>query len=322
MRAITQYSFGDPDVLRVVEIDRPKPIPTEVLIRVHAIGLNPIEAFIRRGSAPMLGQPPFILGWDISGVVEDVVPGVNRFRPGDEVFGMPFFPRPAAAYAELVAAPSRQLARKPSSLDHVHAAALPLAGLTAWQSLVDVAQVQPGQRVLIHAAGGGVGHLAVQIAKGLGAQVLATASGAKADFVRGLGADEVIDYEVEDFAEVARDIDVVLESVGGDYANRSLRTLRPGGLLVTLVERTNAQLAARVKAAGRRFAGITVEPDSSGLEKLAEWVDNGRLRVHVDEAFPLDAVARAHRRLEGGVKGKLVLTPELESGARAGASGG
>jgi len=322
MRAITQYSFGDPDVLRVVEIDRPKPIPTEVLIRVHAIGLNPIEAFIRRGSAPMLGQPPFILGWDISGVVEDVVPGVNRFRPGDEVFGMPFFPRPAAAYAELVAAPSRQLARKPSSLDHVHAAALPLAGLTAWQSLVDVAQVQPGQRVLIHAAGGGVGHLAVQIAKGLGAQVLATASGAKADFVRGLGADEVIDYEVEDFAEVARDIDVVLESVGGDYADRSLRTLRPGGLLVTLVERTNAQLAARVKAAGRRFAGITVEPDSSGLEKLAEWVDNGRLRVHVDEAFPLDAVARAHRRLEGGVKGKLVLTPELESGARAGASGG
>ena len=322
MRAITQYSFGDPDVLRVVEIDRPKPIPTEVLIRVHAIGLNPIEAFIRRGSAPMLGQPPFILGWDISGVVEDVVPGVNRFRPGDEVFGMPFFPRPAAAYAELVAAPSRQLARKPSSLDHVHAAALPLAGLTAWQSLVDVAQVQPGQRVLIHAAGGGVGHLAVQIAKGLGAQVLATASGAKADFVRGLGADEVIDYEVEDFAEVARDIDVVLESVGGDYADRSLRTLRPGGLLVTLVERTNAQLAARVKAAGRRFAGITVEPDSSGLEKLAEWVDNGRLRVHVDEAFPLDAVGRAHRRLEGGVKGKLVLTPELESGARAGASGG
>jgi NADPH:quinone reductase-like Zn-dependent oxidoreductase len=322
MRAITQYSFGDPDVLRVVEIDRPKPIPTEVLIRVHAIGLNPIEAFIRRGSAPMLGQPPFILGWDISGVVEDVVPGVNRFRPGDEVFGMPFFPRPAAAYAELVAAPSRQLARKPSSLDHVHAAALPLAGLTAWQSLVDVAQVQPGQRVLIHAAGGGVGHLAVQIAKGLGAQVLATASGAKADFVRELGADEVIDYEVEDFAEVARDIDVVLESVGGDYADRSLRTLRPGGLLVTLVERTNAQLAARVKAAGRRFAGITVEPDSSGLEKLADWVDNGRLRVHVDEAFPLDAVARAHRRLEGGVKGKLVLTPELESGARAGASGG
>jgi NADPH:quinone reductase-like Zn-dependent oxidoreductase len=190
----------------------------------------------------------------------------------------------------------------------VHAAALPLAGLTAWQSLVDVAQVRSGQRVLIHGAAGGVGHLAVQIAKGLGAQVIATASRAKADFVRELGADEVIDYEAEDFAAVARNIDTVLESIGGDYADRSLRTLRPGGLLVTIVERTNAQLAARVKAAGRRFAGVIVEPDSPGLEKLAEWVDSGRLRVHVDEVFPMTAVARAHRRLEGSVRGKLVLT--------------
>ena len=308
MRAITQHSFGDPDVLQVVEIDPPQPVPTEVLVRVRAIGLNPIEASIRRGARPMLGQPPFVLGWDISGVVEDVVPGVNRFQPGDEVYGMPMFPRAARAYAELVAAPSRQLAHKPRSLDHVHAAALPLAGLTAWQSLVDVAQVRSGQRVLIHGAAGGVGHLAVQIAKGLGAHVIATSSRAKADFVRELGADEVIDYEAEDFAAVARDVDAVLESVGGDYADRSLRTLRPGGLLVTIVERTNAQLAARVKAAGRRFAGIIVEPDSPGLEKLAEWVDSGRLRVHVDEAFPMTAVAQAHRRLEGSVRGKLVLT--------------
>ena len=308
MRAITQHSFGDPDVLQVVEIDPPQPLATEVLVRVRAIGLNRIEASIRRGSRPMLGQPPFVLGWDLSGVVEDVVPGVNRFQPGDEVYGMPLFPRPARTYAELVAAPSRQLARKPRSLDHVHAAALPLAGLTAWQSLVDVAQVRPGQRVLIHGAAGGVGHLAVQIAKGLGAQVIATATRAKADFVRALGADEVIDYEVEDFAAAARDIDVVLESIGGDYADRSLRTLRPGGLLVTIVERTNAQLAARVRASGRRFAGVIVEPDSSGLEKLAEWVDSGRLRVHVDAAFPMTAVAEAHRRLEGSVRGKLVLT--------------
>ena len=308
MRAITQHSFGDPDVLQVVEIDPPQPLATEVLVRVRAIGLNRIEASIRRGSRPMLGQPPFVLGWDLSGVVEDVVPGVNRFQPGDEVYGMPLFPRPARTYAELVAAPSRQLARKPRSLDHVHAAALPLAGLTAWQSLVDVAQVRSGQRVLIHGAAGGVGHLAVQIAKGLGAQVIATATRAKADFVRALGADEVIDYEVEDFAAAARDIDVVLDSIGGDYADRSLRTLRPGGLLVTIVERTNAQLAARVRASGRRFAGVIVEPDSSGLEKLAEWVDSGRLRVHVDAAFPMTAVAEAHRRLEGSVRGKLVLT--------------
>jgi NADPH:quinone reductase-like Zn-dependent oxidoreductase len=309
MRAITQYRLGDPEVLQLAEVDPPNPIPTEVLVRVSAIGLNPVEASIRRGSSPMLGQPPFILGWDISGVVEQVVPGVNRFQPGDEVYGMPMFPRPANAYAELVAAPSRQLARKPRSIDHAHAAALPLAGLTAWQSLLDVAQVQPGQRVLIHAAGGGVGHLAVQIAKGLGAEVIATASGAKADFVRKLGADEVINYEAEDFETVARDIDVVLESVGGDYAERSLRTLRPDGLLVTIVERTNAKLAAKVKASGRRFAGVIVEPDSAGLEQLAEWVDAGRLEVHVDETFPLAEAARAHRRLEGSVKGKLVLIP-------------
>jgi NADPH:quinone reductase-like Zn-dependent oxidoreductase len=229
MRAVVQYAFGGPDVLKLVEVDQPPGLPTEAVVRVRAIGLNPVEAAVRSGAFPLFGQPPFILGWDISGVVERVVPGVNRFKVGDEVYGMPLFPRPAAAYAELVAAPSRQLARKPSGLDHVHAAALPLAGLTAWQSLVDVAAVERGQRVLIHAGAGGVGHLAVQIAKGLGAHVTATASSAKVDFVRGLGADEVIDYKAQDFAAVARNMDVVLESVGGDYADRSLRTLRPGG---------------------------------------------------------------------------------------------
>jgi NADPH:quinone reductase-like Zn-dependent oxidoreductase len=309
MRAVVQYAFGGPDVLKVVEVDQPLGLPTEVVVRVRAIGLNPVEAAIRSGAAPWLGQPPFSLGWDISGVVERVVPGVNRFKVGDEVYGMPLFPRPAAAYAELVAAPSRQLARKPSGLDHVHAAALPLAGLTAWQSLVDVAAVERGQRVLIHAGAGGVGHLAVQIAKGLGAHVTATASSAKVDFVRGLGADEVIDYKAQDFAAVARNMDVVLESVGGDYADRSLRTLRPGGLLITIVERTNAELARRVEAAGRRFAGIVVEPDHVGLERLAEWVDSGRLRVHVSQTFPMEAVAKAHERLEGGTQGKLVLVP-------------
>jgi NADPH:quinone reductase-like Zn-dependent oxidoreductase len=183
MRAIVQDIFGGPDVPRVVEIDRPRGLPTEVVVRVRVIGLNPVEGFIRSGAYPVLGEPPFILGWDISGVVEEVVPGVNRFRPGDDVYGMPYFPRAAGAYAELVAAPSRQLARKPRSLDHVHAAALPLVGLTAWQSLVDVAGVTAGQRVLIHGAGGGVGHLAVQIAKGLGAHVTATASSTKLAFV-------------------------------------------------------------------------------------------------------------------------------------------
>jgi len=238
MKAVTQRIFGGPEVLEIQDLDRPKGLPTEVIVRVRAVGTNPVETYIRSGAFPVLGQPPFTLGWDISGVVDEVVPGVNRFKVGDEVYGMPLFPRQAAAYAEFVAAPSRQLALKPGPLDHVHAAALPLVGLTAYQSLIDVADVRAGQRVLIHGAGGGVGHVAVQIAAARGAYVIATASAAKHDFVRSLGADEVLDYQAVDFAQAVGDIDVVLETVGRGYAERSLRALRPGGLLVTIVERT------------------------------------------------------------------------------------
>lgn len=308
MRAAVIQSFGGPEVFEIKEVDQPTPLPTEVVVRVRAIGTNPVEAYIRSGAFPLV-KPPAILGWDISGVVDRVVPGVTRFVVGDEVFGMPLFPRSAGAYAEYVAAPSRQLVRKPAALDHVHAAALPLAGLTAWQALVDTADVQPGQRVLVHAAGGGVGHLAVQIAKVLGAYVVATASTAKHDFVRSLGADEVLDYRTVDFSKAVKDLDVVLELVGGDYGPRSIEVLRPGGLFITAVERTNAALAARVTASGRRFAGITVEPDHVGLERLVGLVTAGKLRVHVGHTIPLDEVARAHALYAaGGVTGKIVLT--------------
>lgn len=309
MRAIVQRSFGTPEVLEVTEVDRPTPLPSEIVVRVQAIGLNPVEAIVRAGLFPLIGQPPFILGWDVSGVVEEVVPGVNRFRPGDEVFGMPFFPRAANAYAEYVAAPSRQFARKPATIDHVHAAALPLAGLTAWQSLIDIADLKTGQRILVHGAAGGVGHLAVQIAKSRGAYVIGTASAGKHEFVRSLGADEMIDYRAVDFAEQVRDVDVVFEVIGGDYAMRSVQVLKPGGLLITAVERSNAALATAVEKAGRRFAGITVEPDQVGLEAIARLVDAGRLKVHVDRAFPMTEIAAAHTLLESGhLKGKLVLT--------------
>ncbi|MGH8929544.1 MAG: NADP-dependent oxidoreductase [Egibacteraceae bacterium] len=308
MRAVTQRQFGGPEVLEVMEVDAPVPLPSEVLVTVRAAGLNPIDAVIRSGAFPILGQPPFVLGWDLSGVVSEVVPGVNRFKVGDEVYGMPLFPRPAGTYAELAAGPSRQLARKPRSIDHAHAAALPLAGLTAWQSLVDIADVQPGQRVLVHAAGGGVGHLAVQIAKHLGAYVIGTVSASKQEFVRDLGADEVIDYRAVDFTEAVHDVDVVLELVGGDYGTRSIEVLRAGGLLVTVVERTSAELATRAHAAGRRFAGISVEPDGAGLERLADLVDAGHLRVHVEHAVPLEDAAKAHALLESGLRGKAVLT--------------
>lgn len=264
MRAVIQSSFGGPDVLELVEIERPVPKAGEILVRVRASALNPVDAAIRSGAFPLLGEPPFGVGWDISGVVEEVGADVGgAFEVGDEVYGMPLFPKAATGYAEYVAAPAGHFARKPASLDHVHAAALPLAVLTAWQGLVGGAQLAAGDRVLIHRAAGGVGHLAVQIAKARGAEVIALASTGKHEFVRGLGADEVIDYQAVDFTEKVRDVDVVFDSSA--QGDRSLSVLRPGGVLVTIVQHRDAELAARVEAAGRRFAGIGVEPDGAGL---------------------------------------------------------
>ncbi|WP_342362366.1 NADP-dependent oxidoreductase [Terrarubrum flagellatum] len=308
MRAIVQDQFGGPEVLQLKDAPPPKPLPTEIVVGARAVGINPVEAYIRGGQFPLLGQPPFILGWDVAGVVETVVPGVNRFAVGDEVLGMPLFPRAAGAYAELVAAPSRHFVRKPKALSFAEAAALPLVGLTAWQSLVDTAGVKRGDRVLIHAAAGGVGHVAVQIAKALGAHVIATASAEKRDFVRGLGADEVIDYRTTPFDKAVRDIDVVLETVGGDYAERSFATLRPNGLLVTIVDRMSQTLPVRAKELGVRFAGVAVEPDAQGLAELIKLVEAGKLKPHVEQTFPLEQAADAHRFLAGRPKGKVVLT--------------
>ncbi|CAM5267876.1 NADP-dependent oxidoreductase OS=Streptomyces tendae OX=1932 GN=GUR47_04550 PE=3 SV=1 [Streptomyces tendae] len=299
MRVITQHRLGGPEVLTIVDAPEPRPLPTEVLVRVKAIGLNPLEARLRAGEFPLIGQPPFILGWDISGVVEQAQTG--RFRPGDEVFGMPLFPRAASAYAEVVSAPALHLARKPASLSHVEASALPVVGLTAWQGLVDLGGVTDGDRVLVHGGGGGVGHIAIQMAKALGAHVIATASGSKRKFVEGLGADEVIDYTAVDFTEVVRDIDVALDTLGGDTAARSLEVLRPGGHLVTAVADEDAELAARFEAAGMRFSGIAVDPDPVALRGLVALVEQGELRVHVQETFPFERVTDAHRLLAAGI---------------------
>ncbi|WP_098247587.1 NADP-dependent oxidoreductase [Streptomyces formicae] len=308
MRVITQQTLGGPEVLTVVEAPEPRALPTEVLVRVKAIGLNPLEARLRAGEFPLIGQPPFTLGWDISGVVEQA-PGTWRFRPGDEVFGMPLFPRAANAYAEVVSAPALHLARKPPSLSHVDAAALPIVGLTAWQGLVDLGGVTAGDRVLVHGGGGGVGHVAIQIAKALGAYVITTASGSKRAFVEGLGADEVLDYTRVDFADAVRDVDVVLDTIGGDTVERSLDVLRPGGHVVTAVAEENVALADTYEASGMRFSGIAVDPDPVALRGLVALVEQGRLRVHVQETFPFERVADAHRLLDAGhLRGKLVLT--------------
>ncbi|MDI2130671.1 NADP-dependent oxidoreductase [Yinghuangia seranimata] len=310
MRAVSQDTAGGPEVLKVVEVPRPAPGPIEVLVRVHAAGVNPADWKTRtRGVFTGGAKPPFTLGWDVSGVVEAVGGGVTLFQPGDEVYGMPLFPHPAGAYAEYVVAPPRHFARKPRGLSHLEAGALPLAALTAWQALVDTADVQPGQRVLVHAAAGGVGHLAVQIAKARGAYVIGTASAAKHDLLRGLGADELVDYRSVDFADVVSDVDVVLDPVGGDSWTRSLRTLRPGGILVSILPPDETFPAAEAEAQGKRAVFMLVEPDHHGLEEITALVESGRLRVIADEVFPLERAADAHRAGETGrTTGKIVLS--------------
>jgi NADPH:quinone reductase-like Zn-dependent oxidoreductase len=308
MKSVIQNRFGGPEVLEVAETPRPTRRFTETLLRVHAASINPVDLLTRSGAFPLLGQAPFVLGWDLSGVVEEIEVGSTRFKVGDEVFGMPLFPRAAGAYAEYAAAPSRQLWLKPARLSHVQAAALPMAGLTSLHALDDIARLQAGQRVLIHGAGGGVGHIAVQIAKAMGAEVIATASASKHDFLGSLGVDRLIDYKSEDFTRVVNDVDVVFDLVGQGYAQRSLQVLKPGGIVVTALGLSHAEMPALAAAAGRRFSSVAVEPDGAGLERLSQWVDSGQLTPHVSATFSLREAGLAHALVaEGRSHGKVVL---------------
>lgn len=287
--------LGGPDVLRLVEVERPSPISTEVLVRVIAAGVNPVDCKTRRGEgvSRWVGPPPFIAGWDVAGVVEATGYGVTRFEVGDMVYGMPRFPRAAGAYAEYVTAPSRQLARSPRSISTTEAAALPMAALTAWQSLVETAHVCAGQTVLVHGARGGVGHLAVQIAAAQGARV-ATTTG-RADRA----------------GPATRGADVALDLVGGEDTRALLDTLRPGGLLLAVATGADDEVKDEARRRGIRVSEPLVEPDGHALDEIAKLVDAGTLEVKVAETFPLERAAAAHERLErGGVGGKLVLQVE------------
>lgn len=303
MRAIRQSRLGGPEVLELCEVPRPEPGPTEVLVRVTAAGVNPLD-WKTRSRGAFLGRPPFTVGADVAGVIAAVSEGVTRFAVGDRVFGMPRFPAAAAAYAEYLTAPARHLARTPAGLDDIEAAALPMAGLTAWQALVDAAAVEPGSRVLIHGAAGGIGHLAVQIARARGAYVIGVARAARHAFLASLGADETLDRAD---AGLVRDVDVVLDLVGGETASRSLSSLRDGGRLIGVSSGTGA--AAEAGAGRVRVSYLLVEPDHVGLEALAELAERGALRVRVARTLPLEQAARAHVLGErGGLEGKLVLT--------------
>ncbi|MCD9877024.1 NADP-dependent oxidoreductase [Streptomyces guryensis] len=308
MHAIVQSAFGGPEVLNYTETDVPEPGPGEVLLRVAGAGVNPGDAVLRSGRMPELVTLPWTPGNDVAGVVERVGEGVTRFAPGDEVYGMLAVTR-RGAYAEFTAAPADALAFAPKNLDLVHAGTVPLVAFTAWQALAVLARVRPGDRVLIHAAAGGVGHVAVQLAKELGAHVIGTAQAANHDLVRELGADELIDYTTTDFRTVVAPVDVVLDLVGGSYGPRSLNVLRPGGLLIgaSIDPGTDEQQAA---TRGLRYAWVTAEPSGKLLERVTERIEAGRLRVMVQDTYPLAEAAEAHRTIETKrTTGKIVLVP-------------
>ncbi|XKK61837.1 NADP-dependent oxidoreductase [Streptomyces sp. ARC32] len=307
MRAISQDVLGGPEVLKEVRLERPEPRPNEVLVRVRAAGVNPTD-WKHRATGGFLGEPPFVLGWDVSGVVESVGIGVAAFRPGDEVFGMLSYPFGHGSHAEYVTAPARAFTHKPAGIDHVQAGALPLVSLTAWHALVERADVRPGQRVLVHAAAGGVGHVAVQIAKARGAYVIGTASAGKHEFLRSLGADETVDYRETDFAEAVKDVDVVLDTIGGDTSLRSLRVLRPGGVVVSILPVGSDEFYEEAERLGVRAVRMLVDADRAGMEEVARLVESRKLRAAVAGTFPLAEAARAHAQGETGrTTGKLVL---------------
>jgi NADPH:quinone reductase-like Zn-dependent oxidoreductase len=306
MKAIRIHNYGGPEALEYEDAPRPEPGEGEVLIRVHAASVNPIDWKVRKGHMKDFWphEFPVILGWDLSGVVEKLGRGVSRFKIGDEVFSMPD-PTRNGAYAEYIVVRGSELALKPNSLHHIRAAAVPLAALTAWQSLFDTAQLQPGQRVLIHAGSGGVGHFAVQLAKWKGAYVFATASTKNQDLLRKLGVDEPIDYTQQRFEDVARNIDIVLDTLGDETQERSWSVLKKGGVLVSLVQPPSEEKA---KELGVRAAIIGAQPNGAQLTEIAKIIDSGKLAPVIDRILPLSEARRAHELSQfGHTHGKIAL---------------
>lgn len=307
MKAVRIHEYGGPEVVRYEYAPDPEPGTGEVLVRAHAAGVNPVDWKTRSGGgqAKKIGEQfPLVLGWDLSGTVEQVGPEADSWTAGDEVFGLVRFPQPGATFAEYVAAPARELAAKPQALTHVEAAAVPLAALTAWQALFEAGGLGPGQTVLVHAAAGGVGHLAVQLARWKGARAVGTASGRNADFLRSLGA-EPVDYSKERFEDVVSDANVVLDALGGDVMERSLLALRKGGILVSIRDEPSRE---KLEEHGVRAQRVLVRPEGRQLAEIAALIEAGEVRPGVDAEFPLSEVNEAFALSEAGhTRGKIVL---------------
>jgi NADPH:quinone reductase-like Zn-dependent oxidoreductase len=312
MKAVRIHQYGGPEVLTYEEAPRPEPKEDELLIRVHAAGVNPADWQIRSGKRGVLEEPfSLILGFDVSGLVEATGGGVTHFEVGDAVYALQ-----SGAYAEYVTSPAADVAHKPRSLDHVQAAAMPAVALTAWQALFDAAELSAGQTVLIHAAAGGVGHIAVQLAKWKGAHVIGTASGRNEDFLREIGVDEFVNYRTTRFEEVVRDVDVVLDLVvrdadagidalAGETLERSWSVLKKNGVLVSICATPSSETAA---AHGVRGKYILAQPNAAQLTEIARLVDAGHVKPTIDTVLPLKEARKAHvLSQEGHTRGKIVL---------------
>lgn len=305
MKAVRIHEFGGVDVLRLEELPRPEPRAGEVLIQVRAASLNPVDYKTREGKYPPIKAEtlPVTLGRDVAGVIAEVGPGVSDFRAGEAVYAM--LPNDRGGFAEWVAAQASICAVKPTSLDMIQAASVPLAALTAWQGLFTHGGLAGGQRVLIHGASGGVGSFAVQLARVKGAEVFATASADNRAYVESLGAARVIDYRAERFEDVVHDLDLVFDLVGGETEARSWQVLKRGGRLISTVQEPDAGRAAQAGVTARRYMA---EPNGDQLIEIGRLIDDGLVKVRVDEVFPLERVREAERRLqEGHVTGKIVL---------------
>ena len=306
MKAVRIHKYGGPEVLQYEDVPRPQLGNGEVLIRIYAAGVNPVDWKVRSGFLNGLihHKLPLIPGWDLSGVIEEVGPGVSQFKKGDEVFSKPDTSRDGA-YAKYVTVRESEVALKPKSLHHVYAAAVPLAGLTAWQALFDVAQLRRRQSVLIHGGSGGVGHFAVQLARWKGAHVIATASTKNQQLLREIGVEQPIDYTTQRFEQVAEDVDVVLDTIGGETQERSWKVLKQGGLLASIVQPPGADKAKRF---GVRSAFVLSNTNRNELAGIAALIDSGNLKVVLDRILPLSEVRRAHELSQSGhVRGKIVL---------------
>jgi NADPH:quinone reductase-like Zn-dependent oxidoreductase len=311
MKAIILEEFGGVENLLYKEIEKPVPAAGEVLIQVKAISINPVDVKTRSGkgiAGKLRDQLPLILGWDISGIVTAIGAGVTRFKAGDAVFGMVNFPGHGKAYAEYVTAPADQLAHKPAIISHEEAAAATLAALTAYQSITHLINVQPGNRVMVHAAAGGVGHFAVQIAKQLGAYVIGTSSAANKEFVLGLGADEHIDYKAQRFEEAVAEVDFVFDTIGGENIDRSLQVIKKGGSIISIPSGLNEAVKEKAQAMGINGYQFMVTSKGEDMNHIARLLERGVLKAHVSKTFSFDNMAEAHLQIETGrTVGKIVV---------------